>query len=102
MEEPMRKAISVAYILTALAVPAFAADALLGSAPKGTICYSNNLVVAGESNALINCKGLGKFTSIAEIYERGYRVVNTGFLPDPRPGVPPLTSTLYLIVEERK
>ena len=80
-------------------VSAFAADPPGGSAPKGTICYSNNLAVAGEQTALIGCKGVGRFTSVSEIYERGYRVVSSGFLPETRNGLPPLTTTIYLIIE---
>ena len=89
----------VLVVHTSLAAPF---DTMSSIQPKGTICYSNSLVVAGEANLIINCKGLGKFNSIAEIYDRSYRVVSSGFVPESRPGMPAFTSTIYMIIEERK
>jgi hypothetical protein len=61
---------------------------------KGTVCFANSL--RDTEHIAIFCKGLGKFASVAEIYERGYRVVSSGVLPETA------ISTVFLIIEERK
>jgi hypothetical protein len=77
-----------------LSFTAFAADPPPGGPPKGTVCFSNSLRNADQIP--IACKGLGKFSSVAEIYEKGYRVVSSGVFIEA--GV----STVFLIIEERK
>lgn len=89
-----------AVLLASLA--ASAADAPAGAAPKATICYSTNISAKAGEQTVIGCQGLGKFGSLHEIYERGYRVVASGFVPDPRPGMSPFTQTMYFVIEERK
>ncbi len=84
-----------------ISAPLVAADPP-GGQVRGTMCTSNSLMVPGEKNTLIACKGMGPFNSVAEIYDRGFRVVSSGFLPDSRPGFPPLTHGFYMIIEERK
>jgi hypothetical protein len=70
-------------------------SALAQTAPlKGTICFAASIREADKSP--IACKGLGKFLSVAEIYEHGYRVVSSGVLPETPAG------TVFLIIEERK
>lgn len=61
---------------------------------KGTVCFAN--LQRDSEQGSISCKGLGKFASVAEIYDRGYRVVSSGVLPSSGPG------TAFLIIEERK
>jgi hypothetical protein len=61
---------------------------------KGTVCFAVSIREAERSP--IACKGLGKFASVAEIYEHGYRVVSSGVLPETPAG------TVFLIIEERK
>ena len=89
----MRKAVFSAVILTATCASSGAADVPAGSAPKGTICYGANGLRTVETQP-ISCRGLGKFASVAEIYERGYRVVTSGVLPE-------AGGTIYLIIESR-
>lgn len=97
----MRNLVIAAVFLTSFTVSAVAAEPSATSPVKGAICYSNNLVVPGEQSVVISCKGIGRFGSVVEMYEKGFRVVSSGFLPESRPGMPPLTSTMYLIVEQR-
>lgn len=91
----MKKRIFCAVILAACGVVANAADTPPGPSPKGTICYSYNIGLE-KDQTVIGCRGLGKFSSIAELYEKGYRVVNSGFVPGGT------GQTMYFIIEERK
>lgn len=91
----MIKNFAVAVILTSLCGASFA-----DATPKGTLCYSNNITFEKDSTS-ISCRGInGAFRSVAEIYERGYRVVTSGFVPDPRSGGS--SQTMYFVIEERK
>jgi hypothetical protein len=90
----MKKRIFGAVILAACGVSANASDATTSPPPKGTVCFSNSL--RNTEQIAISCKGLGKFNSIAEIYERGYRVVSSGVLPEAG------TGTVFFFIEERK
>jgi hypothetical protein len=91
----MKKIVLCALVLVgSSAISAVAADAPAGPAPKGTVCFSNAL--RNTEAVPISCKGLGKFASVAEIYDRGYRVVSTGVITEAG------TGTVYLIIEERK
>jgi Lon protease-like protein len=78
---------------------ASAADGPANPAPKGTICYSNNITLE-EDRTLISCRGLGRFKSLAELFEHGYRVVTSGFVPNPTNGGN--TAAMYFVIEERK
>jgi hypothetical protein len=84
----------LAVIAAVLSFTAFAADPPPGGPPKGTVCFA--MTLRNTEQAHIACKGLGKFSSVAEIYEKGYRVVSSGVFPEA--GV----STVFLIIEERK
>lgn len=90
----MKKRIFGAVILAACGVSANASDAPTSPPPKGTVCFANSL--RNTEQIAISCKGLGKFNSIAEIYERGYRVVSSGVLPEAG------TGTVFFFIEERK
>jgi hypothetical protein len=94
MEEPMKKTISLAFISLALAKPVLATDAPAGAPPKGTVCFSN--AIRNTEQIPISCKNFGKFSSVAEIYERGYRVVSSGVLPEAG------TGTVFFFIEERR
>lgn len=89
----MRKLLFTAVILTSIIRASFAADAASGPPPKGTICYGTNGLRMADTQP-ISCKELGRFSSVAEIYERGYRVVSSGVLPEPG-------GTIFLIIEQR-
>jgi hypothetical protein len=63
-------------------------------APKGTVCFANSIRDTERVN--ISCKGLGKFSSVAEIYERGYRIVSTSVIHETQVG------TVVIFIEEKK
>lgn len=90
----MKIRIFVAAILASGWALANASDASASTAPKGTVCFANSL--RNTEQIAISCKGLGKFNSIAEIYERGYRIVSSGVLPEAG------TGTVFFFIEERK
>ena len=90
----MKKRIFGAVILAASCTAANATEATTSSPPKGTVCFSYTLRNTEQGG--ISCKGLGKFSSVAEIYERGYRVVSSGVLPEAGAG------TVFFFIEERK
>lgn len=90
----MRKAISVAFISMALVEPVLAADAPPSPPPKGTVCFSN--AIRNTEQVPIFCKNVGKFSSVGDIYERGYRVVSSGVLPEAG------TGTVFFFIEERR
>lgn len=70
------------------------ATAQVAGQVKGTVCFSNQIRDTEKVN--IFCKGLGKFVSVAEIYERGFRIVSSGVLPEAG------TNTVFFFIEERK
>lgn len=86
----MKRTIFCAFILTALSFSSRATETS-SNPPKATICYSSNAMRVIDQQPM-SCKGLGKFNSIDELYQRGYRVVSSGVIPEPG-------STIYLIVE---
>lgn len=63
-------------------------------APKGTVCFAN--AIRDTERVNISCKGLGKFSSIAEIYEKGYRVVSSSVINETQVG------TLVIFIEQSK
>jgi hypothetical protein len=85
------KSIVCAIALVAVSFAASAADA--PPAPKGTVCFVNTLRTPFPE--AISCRDLGKFATVAEIYERGYRVVTAGILAE-------TGGAMFLIIEERK
>ncbi len=90
----MKKTIFSTVILAACSAAAIAADAPPSPAPKGTVCFSYEM--RNTEKVPIGCKGLGRFFSIAEIYERGYRVVSsTTVMEGP-------VYTVIFFIEERK
>lgn len=86
----MKKTIFFALILTALSFASNATEAN-PNLPKATICYSTNAMRLIDQQPM-SCKGLGKFNSIDDLYQRGYRVVSSGVIPE-------AGSTIYLIIE---
>jgi opacity protein-like surface antigen len=90
----MKKRIFGAVIVAACGSAANASDAPTPPPPKGTVCFANSL--RNTEQVGIWCKALGKFSSIADIYERGYRVVSSGVLPEAG------TGTVFFFIEERK
>lgn len=62
--------------------------------PNGAVCYSKTL--RPSDGQQISCPGIGKFTSVGDIYSAGYRVVSTGVIQEAG------GSTIFLIIEERK
>lgn len=61
---------------------------------KGTVCFSSQIRDTEKVN--ISCKGLGKFATVAEIYERGFRIVSSGVLQEAG------NNTVFFFIEERK
>jgi hypothetical protein len=90
----MTTRIFIAATLAALCSFATTSSSAQTSPMKGTVCFANSL--RDTEHVAISCKGLGKFASVAEIYERGFRVVSSGVLPEAG------TGTVFLIIEERK
>ena len=82
-----------ALAMSACALATVTINASAETARKGTVCFANG--IRHTEVVPIFCKGLGHFTSIAEIYEHGYRVVSSGVLNEPG-------GTVYLIIEEQK
>jgi len=73
----MRKTL-LAGLLAVAAVKVFAAD---GGAPlRGGMCYSPNAMLSG-ANTFFNRDHIGRVKHIKEIYEKGFRVVSSGFVP---------------------
>jgi hypothetical protein len=91
----MTTRVFIAAIWAAFSFFATAADAAEAGPVKGTVCFTNSL--RDTERSPISCKGLSaKFASVAEIYERGYRVVSSGVVPD-------VTAvTVFLIIEEMR
>ena len=83
-----------ALLLTIAATSAVAVDAPDGPPPKGTVCFARSL--RDTEQIPMFCKGLGNMASVAEIYERGYRVVSTGITPEAG------TGTVWLIIEKTR
>ena len=66
-----------AALAASLAGSVWAADDAPTDRLLGTVCYSISSFRTG-GGATIDCVGLGKFSSVNEIYSRGYRVVASG------------------------
>lgn len=62
---------------------------------RGTVC-AHFALNAPDDAQVVTCKGLGKFLSIAELYERGYRVVSSSAATGTAQGV------IFIYIEERK
>ncbi len=86
----MKKQLIAAFIVAAFSFGATAEEPKVP--PKGTICFAGNSL-RNLKDVPMGCVGLGRMSSIAEIYERGYRVVATGT------EVGGLTN--YFIIEQR-
>lgn len=92
----MKKHTFVAATLVALFFSITGSVSAQTAPVKGTVCFAQTL--RDTEHVAIFCKGLGKFASIAEIYERGFRVVSSGIVAEAGIG----TGTVFLIIEERK
>ncbi|MFN7570496.1 MAG: hypothetical protein ACK5TK_03410 [Betaproteobacteria bacterium] len=93
-----KKLASILSVLAMAALPAFAQSS--GGAvglPKATYCVSHNLAVGGGKDAVISCFGVGTFSSLATMYEKGYRVASSGFLPAAHGAG--MSMSMYLIIE---
>ncbi len=66
------------------------------SSLKGGFCYSSE-ALPNTYGASIDCDHIGTVKSVQEIYEKGFRVVNSGSAPNAN-GV----KSFYLIIEQRK
>lgn len=71
-----------------------------GNRPKATICFSYNLAKSSTQLPSLNCDSLGSVANLAELYEKGYRVVSSGILSEQYPGGV-TTRMLYFVVELR-
>jgi len=92
--KPMTTRLLFAATLAAVSVFANAAETVKTGPIKGTVCFANSL--RDTERVAIYCKGLGEFASVAEIYERGFRIVSSGVLPEAG------TGAVFLIIEERR
>ncbi len=63
---------------------------------KGGFCYSSS-PLPNTYGAYIDCDHVGRVKSIKEIYEKGFRVVNSGSASNAN-----AVRSFYLIIEERK
>lgn len=63
--------------------------------PRGTVC-THYVLNAPDDVPVITCKGIGKILSVAELYERGYRVVSATQATGTGQGV------VFIYIEERK
>jgi len=91
----MRNAL-LAGLLAVVAANAVATD---GGAPlRGGMCYSPNAMLSG-ANTFFNCDHIGRVKDIKEIYEKGFRVVGSGFVPKEAGGG--ISTGFFLVIEER-
>lgn len=88
----MMRIILGAVALTSCGLSAFAADSAPEPLPKGTVCFSHDMRTLATSP--LSCVNLGKFSSVAALYERGYRVVSATY------GEPQNVGLYTLIVEQ--
>lgn len=94
----MVKKLAVAFMMAALSAVAHAGPEATGA--KGGTCGGVGIFNGGKANdGAFECEHLGHVT-IKEIYERGWRVVSSGFLPEK--AASPLRSYMYLIIEEQR
>lgn len=91
----MFKKIALAFVLVISALSAQAGQEV--SPAKGGMCGGIGVFNAGGESAF-DCEHLGRVT-IKQIYERGWRVASSGFLPEKAISV---RSYMYLIIEEQK
>jgi hypothetical protein len=66
---------------------------------RGGMCYSPNALLAG-GNSFFNCDHIGRVKDIKEIYERGFRVLSSNFVPKEAGGG--ISTGLMLVIEERR
>ena len=66
---------------------------------RGGMCYSPNALIAG-GNTFFNCDHIGRVKDIKEIYERGFRVLSSNFVPKEAGGG--ISTGLMLVIEERR
>lgn len=67
---------------------------------KGGTCYTPSIMPVGVN---MICDGLGRVESIDKLYEKGWRVVSSGFIPKPTAVNPSgAYQGFYLIIEKSK
>ena len=87
------KSMFCSAIVASLSLFASASSAQDVASPKGTICFTYN--IRDIAKVPFTCTGLGKFASINELYERGYRVVSSTVLQEST------VNTLIFFIEKR-
>jgi len=90
----MNKKLSVALVIAMTAGGVCAAQDV-----RGGMCYSPNALLAG-GNTFFNCDHIGRVKHIKEIYERGFRVLSSNFVPKDAGGG--ISTGLMLVIEERR
>lgn len=88
----MRNVIATLFMLTC-SLPAFAVEP-----PKGGMCGGIGMFGPNNKDGFFDCEHLGRVT-VKQIYERGWRVVSSGF--QPLEADAPVRSYMYLIIEQR-
>jgi hypothetical protein len=87
------------HILIATLIAAAAHGSPHAAEPvRGGICYSPNALLSGATT-FFNCPFIGRVKDINEIYEKGFRVVSSGFVPKEAGGG--ISSGFYVVIEER-
>lgn len=73
-----------------------------GKAPRGGMCGSINVFDARtpKEGKAFDCDIIGRVKNVNEIYEKGFRVVSSGFVPESDKKTP--YTYFYLVIEERK
>lgn len=89
-----KKHIFVFFVIACSCVANAATDSV-----RGGRCYSPNAMLA-EAQTYFHCDFIGKVTGIKEIYEKGFRVISSGFVPKDAGGG--ISSGFYVLIEERK
>ncbi len=91
----MKKMLCTAFIVAATTGAAYAGQ----EAVRGGMCYSPNAMLSG-ANTFFNCDHIGRVKDIKEIYEKGFRVVSSGFVPKEAGGG--ISTGFFLVIEERR
>jgi hypothetical protein len=87
-------------LISAFIVAATQGVAHAASEPvRGGMCYSPNALLSGAAT-VFNCDFIGRVKDIKEIYEKGFRVVSSGFVPKEAGGG--ISSGFYVVIEERR
>jgi hypothetical protein len=91
----MKKMLISAFIVVATQGAAYASSEPV----RGGMCYSPNAMLSGATT-FFNCDFIGRVKDIKEIYEKGFRVVSSGFVPKDAGGG--ISSGFFVIIEERR